>query len=62
MPGTAEEIEQYHADALRHVIAEVNRQVDALEAELRAKHERDEAEQHAHDQAVRDAARRISFD
>ena len=59
---TVEEIERYHAETLRHVIPEVNRRVAEYEAEVHRRHEREDEERGKHDAAIRDTARRISFD
>ena len=59
---TLEEVERYHAATLRLLIPEVNKQVAAQEEAERVQRERTEAEQRAHDEAVRDAAKRIRFD
>jgi TIR domain-containing protein len=59
---TIDEIDRYHAETLRHVIPEVNRQVAEFEAEQKAKQDRDEANRMAHEEAVREAAKRVSFD
>jgi hypothetical protein len=59
---TLEEVERYHAATLRLVIPSVNAQVAAEEEAERAKRERADAEDRAHDEAVRKAAKRISFD
>ena len=59
---TLEEVERYHAATLRLVIPAVNAQVAAEEEAERVNRERDDAENRAHDEAVREAAKRISFD
>jgi hypothetical protein len=59
---TLEEVERYHAATLRLVIPEVNRQVAAQEEAERERKERAEAEARTHDEAVREAAKRITFD
>lgn len=59
---TLEEVERYHAATLRLVIPEVNARVAAEEETERVQRERDEAEKRAHDDAVREAAKRITFD
>ena len=59
---TMEEVERYHAATLRLVIPEVNRQVAAQEEVERVERERADAESRAHDEAVREAAKRITFD
>jgi hypothetical protein len=59
---TLEEVERYHAATLRLVIPSVNAQVAAEEEADRAKRDRADAEDRAHDEAVRKAAKRISFD
>lgn len=57
-----EEVERYHAATLRLVIPEVNARVAAEEEAERARRELAEAEDRAHDDAVREAAKRITFD
>lgn len=59
---TVEEVERYHAETLRHVIAEVNRRVAEQETADRRRREREVEERRLHDESVRDGARRISFD
>jgi hypothetical protein len=59
---TVEEMERYHAETLRLVIPEVARRLDALESTQRQERDRDEAERMAHEDEVRQAARRVSFD
>lgn len=59
---TMDEIELYHAATLRLVIPETNARVAADEAAALAQRERAEAEQRALDDAVREAAKRITFD
>jgi hypothetical protein len=59
---TVEEVERYHAATLRLVISEVNARVAAEEEAERARRELAEAEDRAHDDAVREAAKRITFD
>lgn len=59
---TVEEVERYHAATLRLVIPEVNARVAAEEEAERARRELAEAEDRAHDDAVREAAKRITFD
>lgn len=59
---TMEEVERYHAATLRKVIPEVNKRVAEQEAAERAKRERAEDDRRAHDESVREAAKRIKFD
>jgi hypothetical protein len=59
---TVDELERYHAETLRLVIPEVNRRVTEIEDQERQKAEQAEADWRAHEAAVREAARRISFD
>ncbi len=59
---TLEEVERYHAATLRLVIPKVNAQVAAEDEAERVQRERAEAENHTHDDAVREAAKRITFD
>jgi len=59
---TMDEVERYHAATLRVVIPEVNAQAAAQEAAECVQRERTEAEQRAHDEAVRETAKRISFE
>lgn len=59
---TMEEVERYHAATLRRVIPEVNKRVADQEAAERAKRERAEDDRRAHDESVREAAKRIKFD
>jgi hypothetical protein len=59
---TMEEVERYHAATLRKVIPEVNKRVAEQEAAERAKREQAEDDRRAHDESVREAAKRIKFD
>lgn len=59
---TVDEIERYHAETLRHVIREVNRQVADVEAAELVREELEESERKAHEEAVREAAKRLSFE
>jgi TIR domain-containing protein len=59
---TVDEIERYHAETLRHVIPEVGRRLGELESRQRAEREREAAVERTHEDAVREAARRISFE
>jgi hypothetical protein len=56
------DVEQYHAATLRLVIPEANRQVAAQEEAERLDRERAEAEAKTQEEAVRDAAKRITID
>jgi hypothetical protein len=59
---TIEEVERIHADTLKAVIPEVNRKVEEIERKQWEETQREAAAQRAQDEAVREAARRISFD
>ena len=59
---TVEEVERYHAETLRHVIPEVNRQLAELEAAKQAQEAREESERRVHEEGVREAAKRVSFE
>jgi TIR domain len=59
---TMEEVERYHAATLRKVIPEVNRKVAEQEAAEREKRNQADDDRRAHDESVREAAKRIKFD
>jgi hypothetical protein len=59
---TLEELEHHHTATLGVVVAEVNRQVAAIDAEERARAEQQERQRRDHEQQVRDAAKRLKFD
>jgi hypothetical protein len=59
---TVDELARYHAETLRLVISEVNRRVTEIEDQERVKAEQAEADRRAHEAAVREAAKRISFE
>jgi hypothetical protein len=59
---TVEEVEKYHRKTLILAVNETNRIIEEYEAKKRREAERKAEEQRKHDETVRDAAKRISFD
>lgn len=59
---TIDEVERHHAATLRTVIPRVNHLIEEATTRQRERDEREDAQQRAREDAVRDAARRISFE
>jgi hypothetical protein len=59
---TMEELERYHVETLRHVLAKVNTDIAAHERQERARAEREAEAKRQHEESVREVAARLKFD
>jgi hypothetical protein len=59
---TMEELERYHVETLRHVLAKVNADIAAHERQERARAEREAEAKRQHEESVREVAARLKFD
>ena len=59
---TIEEVERYHRDTLILAVNEANAALEKIEAERERRRKLEEERKKAHDENVRDAARRLRFD
>ncbi len=57
-----DELERYHVETLRHVLAKVNADVAAHEERERLQRARDAEQQRQHDESVREVSARLKFD
>lgn len=59
---TMEEVEQYHSETLRHVVAKVNADVAQHERDAHARAERDAEEARKHEATVSEIGSRLNFE
>jgi hypothetical protein len=59
---TLEELERYHVETLRHVLAKVNADVAAHERQEPVRAEREAEARRQHDESVREIVGRLRFD
>ncbi|NOS81114.1 MAG: toll/interleukin-1 receptor domain-containing protein [Nitrospira sp.] len=59
---TLEEVERYHRDTLKLAVEQANKTYDEIRREHEALRKSEQERKQAHDDSIRDAAKRISFD